>query len=347
MSFRIACIALLALSHALAFAAKPPKIHGIVSGPQHGTYFQVAHDLVDMVGGPADLSLRALPSKGSVENVRRLRDEPGTQLALVQSDVYQAFQDLAAGGDAEAARIVKPLRVVLPLYDEEVHFVVRSDSPLNYVHEIRDSKINVGPVGSGAAMTAATLYRLMFGAPLDAEKVSMLTHEEALISLVKERKLDVAVIVAGQPTPYLTGMEPGVEKHFKLLKVDEKAPVLANVTGIYAPSVLRTSSYPHWLNEDLPVLSVKTVLVTYDFRSAQTRSVLVDFAKSLCRNFAVLQQEGHPKWSKVSLELPALSAGWRYYAPTESILRGCSKEAAKPAASCSLDRKLLGFCTEK
>lgn len=347
MSFRIACISLLASAHALAFAAKTPTAHGIASGPQNGTYFQVAHDLADKVGGPAGLGWRALPSKGSVENVRRLRDEPGTRLALVQSDVYQAFQDQAAEGDAEAQRLVNPLRVVLPLYDEEVHFVVRSDSPLNHVHEIRGAKINVGPVGSGAAMTATTLYRLMFGAPMDADKVSTLTHEEALISLVKERHLDVAVIVAGQPTPYLTGMEPGVEKHFKLLKLDEKAPALADVTGVYAPSHLRAGSYPRWLDQDLPALSVKTVLVTYDFRSAQTRSVLTGFAKSLCRNFAALQREGHPKWRQVNLELPALSAGWRYYAATEPILRGCAKEAARPAASCSLERRLLGFCPGK
>jgi TRAP-type uncharacterized transport system substrate-binding protein len=45
-----------------------------------------------------------LPSAGSAENVQRLRYEPGVKFAMVQSDVYQAFLDLAASGNAEAGR---------------------------------------------------------------------------------------------------------------------------------------------------------------------------------------------------------------------------------------------------
>jgi hypothetical protein len=60
----------------------------------------------------------------------------------------------------------------MPLYNEEVYFIVRVDSPLNFVHEIRDSRINVGPLKSSAAMSATTMYRLMFGQPASDDKVS-------------------------------------------------------------------------------------------------------------------------------------------------------------------------------
>ena len=42
--------------------------------------------------------------------------------------------------------MIRPLRVIMPLYNEEIYFIVRADSPLNYVHEIKDAKINVGPL---------------------------------------------------------------------------------------------------------------------------------------------------------------------------------------------------------
>ena len=61
--------------------------------------------------------------------------------------------------------MIRPLRVILPLYNEEIYFIVREDSPLNYVHEIRNAKINAGELGSGTALTTTTLYRLMFNAP--------------------------------------------------------------------------------------------------------------------------------------------------------------------------------------
>ena len=325
--------------------AQPAQRHAIVSGPQHGTYFQVAHDLVDHVAGPAELSLRVLPSKGSVENIRRLRDEPGTKLALVQSDVYQAFREEAAAGNAEAARVVAPARVIVPMYDEEVHFLVRADSPLEHVHDIRDARINIGPPGSGAAMTAATLYRLMFGTGIEPGKASTLAHEEALVRLARDKSLDVVVIVAGQPTPYLTGMEPGVEKHFKLLKFDAAAPASAALGKAYATAALKAASYPRWLSADLPSLAVKTYLVTYDYRSAHSQAVMERFATSLCRNFASLQREGHPKWRQVALKLPALAEGWRYYGPTERILDTCPATSARATdAACPVEREALGFC---
>ena len=96
----------------------------IVTGSERGTYIEIGRDLSRLVAQPAGLSLDVQSSKGSTENVRRLRSEPGVRLALVQSDVYRAYWDQALAGDAEAAHLVKPLRVVMPLYDEEIYFVV-------------------------------------------------------------------------------------------------------------------------------------------------------------------------------------------------------------------------------
>ena len=44
----------------------------------------------------------------------------------------------------------------MPLYNEEIYFITRADSPLNYVHEIKDAKINAGPLLSGTAMVSTT-----------------------------------------------------------------------------------------------------------------------------------------------------------------------------------------------
>jgi TRAP-type uncharacterized transport system substrate-binding protein len=129
--------------------------------------------------------------------VQRLRFELGVKFALVQSDVYQAFLDLAAEGNAEAGETIRPLRVIMPLYNEEIYFIVRSNSPLNFVHEIKDTKINVGPLRSGTAMSATTIYRQMFGAALPDANASFLSNEDALLKLVSDTSLDVVAVVAG------------------------------------------------------------------------------------------------------------------------------------------------------
>jgi TRAP-type uncharacterized transport system substrate-binding protein len=139
-------VALLALPIA---GAAQPIAYKIVTASERGTYIQIGRDLAKFVAPAAQIELDALPSAGSAENIHRLRYEPGVKLALVQSDVYQAFINQGNAGDANAASIIRPLRVVLPLYNEELYFIVRADSPLNFVHEIRDSKINVGPLRHG------------------------------------------------------------------------------------------------------------------------------------------------------------------------------------------------------
>src|SRR5262245_63056971 len=155
-----ALIAAALLTHgAFALAAAELKI---VTASTRGTYIQIGRDLASIVAPSADIELEVLPSAGSAENVHRLRYEPGVKFALVQSDVYQAFINQGAAGNAEAAAIIKPLRLIMPLYNEEIYFIARADSPLNFVHEIKDAKINVGPLKSGTAMSATTIYRMMF-----------------------------------------------------------------------------------------------------------------------------------------------------------------------------------------
>jgi TRAP-type uncharacterized transport system substrate-binding protein len=97
----------------------------IVTASERGTYIQIGRDLQKWIAEPAGIGLAVLPSKGSAENVRRLRYEEGVKFALVQSDVYQAFIDQAAAGNSEAGQVIRPLRVILPLYNEEIYFVTR------------------------------------------------------------------------------------------------------------------------------------------------------------------------------------------------------------------------------
>ena len=169
----------------------------------------LGRDLATNVAPDAGFDLEALPSAGSAENVKRMRFEPGVKFAIVQSDVYQAFVDQANLGNKEAGTIIRPLRVILPLYNEEIYFVARSDSPINFIHEIKDARINAGPLGSGTALTALTMYQARFHTQLPAATTSHLSNEDALIKLTTNQGVDVVAIVGGQPMKLLADMKPG------------------------------------------------------------------------------------------------------------------------------------------
>ena len=324
----------------------------MVTASERGTYIKIGRDLAQFVAPSADIKLDAVPSAGSAENVRRLRHEPGVKLALVQSDVYQSYLDMAAGGNAGAGVLIRPLRVIMPLYNEEIYFIVRADSERNFVHEIKNAKINAGELGSGTALTSATLYRLMFGAALPDANTSFMSNEEALAKLVTDKTIDVVAVVAGQPAKLLVDMKPESRQLIKLLKFDANDPASKAALKTYFPATVRASSYPNLLTADLAGLAVKAFLVTYDFQLKDTKSHLRQMARSLCQNFSTLQKQGHPKWREVELALPDLGRGWFYYGPTTREIRSCIAGDSKavtqvrspPSKACAQQEQILGLC---
>lgn len=349
LSLLLALLTCTLLAAPRAFAAAEYKI---VTASERGTYIQIGRDLAKFVAPGADIALDVLPSAGSAENVHRLRYEPGVKFALVQSDVYQAFINLGAAGNGEAAAIIRPLRLVMPLYNEEIYFIARSDAPIEYVHEIKDAKINVGPVKSGTAMSATTIYRMMFSQAMPDESTSFLSNEEALVKLVSDKSIDVVIAVAGQPAKLLTDMKPEARSLIKLLKIDPNHPATKSALKTYFASTVRAANYPNLITEDVPGFAVKAFLVTYDYTQSSTLNYLGRFARSLCQNFDTLRKEGHPKWKEVELAMPEVGKGWLYSPPTARELKRCAAPTPPPAPpppparnkACSTEQKILGLC---
>jgi TRAP transporter TAXI family solute receptor len=327
----------------------------IVTADPRGTYFAIGADLSKFVAPAADIDLEVLPTDGSAANIKLLRFEPGVKFAIVQADVYQAFVERGGAANTEAARIIKPLRVILPLYNTEIHYIVRADSALDYIHDIRDAKINGGLVGSGAAFITHTLYKSMFGSAIPEANATYMANAEALAKLVTDKSVDVVVVAAGQPAPIVANMKPEAQKLIKFLKFDPAHPSSQAALRVYAPSTVRVASYPNLLKEDFTTIAVGAFLVTYDYDLQGTVQHLSRFARALCQNFASLQEKGHPKWREVRLALPELNTGWTYYPPTSREIRGCvagtapppakAPGAQKPQKPCPREERILGLCS--
>ncbi len=328
-------------------AAVAAADYKIVTANEKGTYFAIGVDLAKYVAPEATITLEVLPTLGSAANIKHLRYDLGVKFAIVQADVYQAFIDRAAVGSKEASVIIRPLRVILPLYNTEIHYIVRADSPLNYIHDIKNANINGGVLGSGAALITHTLYRMMFNGPIPEANDSFLENQDALVKLIGDKTVDVVVVAAGQPAPLISNMKPEAQKFIKLLKFDPEHPSSKLPLTVYSYSTVLASSYPNILRENFTTVAVGAFLVTYDYNLQFTVGHLMRFARSLCQNFPTLQAEGHPKWREVNLSLPTLGPGWIYYPPTTKEIRACvakTKAPAKPVRKCSAEERILGFC---
>src|SRR6478609_2525817 len=255
----------------------------IVTGGKTGTYFQIGNNLKEIVS-PA---LEVQESKGSWANVEDMSQTKGVGLAIVQSDVYAAFVYLRDSREVPEAtrrqygKLLANLRVFMPLYREEIHFLVRKDSPLEFIHQIRGARIWMDAEKSGTYLTALNIYSKMFNerpqvvAPfinptVTGDDEGTKTRRSALMVLSDPDyykdfpKMDVVVLVGGQPLKLLA---TNIPDNLKLLKFDPNHPTSAKLLQEYRKADIQKASYPllNIAEPSQPSLSVDSYLITANF----------------------------------------------------------------------------------
>jgi hypothetical protein len=280
----------------------------------------------------ADLT-RVAAAAGAVRVVHRadLLSWPGDDAARLAIVPYEALA--AANTPNVRATTPEKLSVVTPLYTEEIHVLVRRDSPLTYIHELRNAKISVGPSSGNGGLTAARLYERMFGTPLAPANVWTFPHAEALKKLVDEKSIDAMIVVAGQPARFLADLPSEVAASVKLLSLDREHPVGQRAIEAYLPTVIRSENYSRWLGQNTPALATMAFLITSENDDAQAAERLDLFTEAFCRNLPTLRREGHPKWREVQVGFE-IDTGWPYSARARTAIQSClaaNQATAAPA----------------
>jgi hypothetical protein len=270
----------------------------------------------------ADLAVELAPAieftPGALSAGLKSAQGGAPRVAIARDDELQQLRE--AGADA------LPLRTVMPLYLEEVHFIVRADSPLTFVHQIKGRHINIGPPRGGRALTASRLYEAMFGARLPSWPGADLPQEAALQQMLAGRGVDVIVVVDAQPSVWLASLKPEVARALKLLKLDRRHPASQNALRLSQSATVRSESYRNGLvAQQTPTLAVRAFLVTAAVNDEAVPDALRSLAHSLCRKLPTLQDEGHPKWQELRPGLQG-DAPWPYSTAAAQGFRSCLVE---------------------
>ncbi len=259
---------------------------GILTGDENGTYYQFGLNLQELMARHG-IKLKVYPSNGSIENIYAVYKKPAAQLGMVQSDVL-AF--VATVQSNETLKMVaKKIKMVFPLYNEELHIVVRKG--IIDFNDLAGRRVAVGEDGSGAYLTAKLLFEVSGIKP----KVMLnIGADEALIQL-KQAKIDAMFYVAGAPVKLFT---ENIKREDNL----ELLPVVNNqILDFYPGAQIPAGAYP-WQDKPVNTIAVKAVLISYDFESKSANCENVGrFARVLSDNLDRLIQSGHPKWKDVDL----------------------------------------------
>ncbi len=133
----IAAIVLMAL-----WLARPERHHFVLTtGGDGGTYLPLGHGLAKVISDTHPTSdVEVVESSGAVENMARLQSGEA-DFAFIQNDT--------AGASS--------VRTVVPLYREVLHFLVRNDSGITSLRDIRGRRVSIGERGSGTEAVVTAL----------------------------------------------------------------------------------------------------------------------------------------------------------------------------------------------
>lgn len=260
------------------------QVMGIVTGGPTGTYIKIGQDIGSIVA-PSGIDLNVYESKGSIQNVFDVRKRRGVQLGIVQSDVLGYIRDIA--DDPELKEIASRLRLVYPLYNEEVH--VLADFSIETVEDLNGKKVAIGAQQSGTYLTAKTILFQLGVTP--AEEV-YLSGQDALDAL-RDGTIDAMFFVAGAPASLFSEQTTGDDK-FHLVPLDDKS-----IEG-YVPVTIPAGTYP-WEDGAVDTVAVKATLISFNYRGENCQNV-GKVAEIIRKNKTWLDSNGHPKWRQVNLD---------------------------------------------
>jgi len=298
MKIRLVFLALIILLPALATAQEFKK--NIMTGGPNGTYIQIGRDLAGLER-QCGLTLNVVETAGSLENFVGVRSKPNTQFGIVQSDVLDYFKTFQAN-DPELQRAISGVRIMYPLYNEEVHILARRD--IASLGELNGRKVAIGKQDSGTFLTASLIMDIM---QLNNIERLPIGASDALEKLLNG-EIDALFYVAGAPTKLFSN--PSIDgAQFHLLSVNE--PLLE---ASYVSSTIAAGTYPFQI-EEVNSIAVKAVLMTYEYRVEKNRyqkescKAVSDLSYLMLANLDRLRAEGHPKWKNV--DLTAVPPGWQ------------------------------------
>jgi TRAP transporter TAXI family solute receptor len=279
---------------------------GLVTGPKTGTYYAVGRD-IESVASDAGINIKVKASEGSIDNIKRINSTENAALGIVQADVM-GF--LNRSKSADSLRAAGNLRVVFPLYNEEIHVLARRD--IKSFAELDGKRVAIGEEGSGNMLTAVNLFSIMNVTPRETKKIP---SEQGVVGVLRA-EYDAVIFVGGKPVRLFKNLEdlakPENEKYARMLDNVHFLPMNdPKMLSEYKPTQLTREDYA-FVEENVPTIAVPSLLVSYDFTQVRGQGrceLLGKLARALRKDMTTLKTRGHPKWKEVNLDMDL--GGWK------------------------------------
>lgn len=212
-----------------------------------GNFFPLGSALAQLINDKVPgAKSSAQATGGSAENCNFL-EQGELELALVQSET---LNDAYNGTGKFKGRAIKKLRGITSIYFNSFHILVRKDSGINDISDIRGKRVAVGPVAGGIEINHNKILSI-FGINKTDYKPIYGTREEAT-EFLKTNRADVHIYATGKGSSQITDLMSTGDIKLLTLTADQ----IKKLTAKYHD--LGTSTIPKgtYKNQDYDVHTV-------------------------------------------------------------------------------------------
>jgi hypothetical protein len=228
----------LIMSLSLIAAAKSDLTLG--TGGTAGTYFPFGGVIANIVSksNPDLINMNAVSTGASVANINGIKNGD-FDLGLLQNDnTFQAYNGTV--GSAFEGKAFKGIATICNLYPEAVHVIVRYDSDIKSVADLKGRKVSVGAAASGTEANARQIFEAygMTYADIKAEFIDFATSAAKF----KDGGIEAFFVTGGIPTAAIT--EVGITHKIRVLSLEaDKIKALQAKYPFFAEVTIPASAY--------------------------------------------------------------------------------------------------------
>ncbi len=254
----------------------------ISAGPENSISWIAANDLVEM-GRQCGTNIRTRVSAGAIPSLEALKGSLGADAVIMQHDVLDYLQSYRAQ-DPKIASSVSGVELAVPLFEQEVHVIVRPD--INTPSELNGKRINIGPLTSGGFLTSVIVLDFLEIEPADTQRLPA----PVALAALKRGELDAVFLVDGAPSRILSEADLG-PTDAKLLDLQD--PFLSEV---YADASIPGGTYSFDPTPHLTI-GVQSFLMTREVPlNSPECNVIADTVALISKRRDLLASQGHQKW---------------------------------------------------
>ncbi|MDI6023945.1 TAXI family TRAP transporter solute-binding subunit [Leucobacter sp. UT-8R-CII-1-4] len=207
----------------------------ISGGGTSGVYYNYGSNLASELSRNLPEDFVVAESEGSIDNLFRI----GSGQALLGFAQSDAAANATLGDGTFGQRI--PVRAIARLYDEYVHLVVRADSDINDVRDLRGRVVSLGARNSGVNLVSMRVMSAVGLTPGSLENKEL--GPDAAIEALRTGQIEAIFWVGGVPTPGLEKLSKEVQLRLVPIEAEVVEKLNANYGGVYRISEFPIGSY--------------------------------------------------------------------------------------------------------